>query len=257
MKQLTLALLVSVLLAGCVTTTSSRLDDQRDLDQAVQTYIQIGYRHFENNQLYQAKQALNEALSLDDRAAGAYLGLARVFDVERELELAEQNFQLAIRYSDDAEPQFQYGVFLYNEGRYEPARDHFLAVTDDAFYQRRAQSFEYLALSERRLGNNPAASAAYRRTLTLDTQRGSAWLGLADLLYDEQDLTSAFDAYQAFLQLVESAQEQQSAGSLWLGVQLADLNDQPELAAQLGGQLTRRFANSEQYQLYQGWREER
>lgn len=254
MKRLTLAALLTVLLAGCVTTSSSRLDDRHHTDQAVQTYIQIGYRHFENNNLYQAKAALNEALSLDDEAAGAYLGLARVFDVERESALAEQNFHSAIQYGGGSEANFQYAVFLYNEGRYDAARDGFAAVTGDAFYQRRAQSFEYLALSERRLGHTEAAVAAYRRALTLDAKRTSAYLGLADLLYEQAQTLEAFDAYQSFMQLAEA---EQSASSLWLGIRLAYLNQQPELADKLAEQLAVRFANSEELQLYQSWREER
>ncbi|PTY36091.1 hypothetical protein BGP77_01880 [Saccharospirillum sp. MSK14-1] len=255
MKRLTLAALVMVLLAGCVTTSSrTRLDEQANTDQAVQTYIQIGYRHFENNNLHQAKAALNEALSLDDQAAGAYLGLARVFDVERETALAEENFQRAVRYGGGTESTFQYAVFLYNEGRYQAARDRFSDVTDDAFYLRRAQSFEYLALSERRLGHDAAAIAAYRRTLTLDRQRASAYLGLADLLYHQGESSDAFDAYQSFRRLADA---QQSASSLWLGIRLAEAINRPELTVELADQLARRFANSEEFQLYQSWREER
>jgi len=253
-KRLTLAALVIVLLAGCITTTSSRLDGKADIDQAVQTYIQIGYRHFENNNLHQAKAALNEALSLDDEAAGAYLGLARVFDVERETALAEENFQRAVRYGGGTESMFQYAVFLYNEGRYQAARDRFIEVTDDAFFQRRAQSFEYLALSERRLGNDAAAIDAYRRALTLDADRASGYLGLADLLNEQNEPAAAFDAYQSFIQL---AQAQQSASSLWLGIRLADSNHDAELVNKLAEQLANRFANSEEFQLYQSWREER
>lgn len=254
MKRRVLAALLGVLLAGCVTTSSSRLDDQQDVDQAVQTYIQIGYRHFENNNLHQAKAALTEALSLDDEAAGAYLGLARVFDVERETELAEQNFQRAVRYGGGTEAMFQYAVFLYNEGRYQAARDRFKDVTDDAFFQRRAQSFEYLALSERRLGNNTAAIDAYGRAVTLDAERASAYLGLADLLYEQPEPAAAFDAYRSFMQLADA---DQSASSLWLGIRLAQSNRDIELANQLAEQLARRFANSEEFQLYQSWREER
>ncbi|MEP4545784.1 MAG: hypothetical protein ABJ000_06345, partial [Saccharospirillum sp.] len=78
---------VSVLLTACVTTTQSPFSGKQDLDKAVETYIQIGYAHFENNNLFEAKRSLDQALDIDSRASGAHLGLARVYEVEREVDL--------------------------------------------------------------------------------------------------------------------------------------------------------------------------
>ncbi|WP_108125161.1 tetratricopeptide repeat protein [Saccharospirillum mangrovi] len=250
------AVLISLLLSACVTTTTSRFDDQRDLDQAVQTYIQIGYRHFANNNLFEAKQALNEALALDDKAAGAHLGLARVFEAEQEIELADAHFQRAIRYDGGTEAVFQYGVFLYNEGDYRAARNRFADATDDAFYQRRARSFEYLAVSERRLDHIDAAINAYQRAVTLDERLVNAHLALADLQFEQGNAAAAWQAYQGFADLVATDQAQYGPYSLWLGIRIADACGYDDWRQALAAQLQQKFADSEEYQRFLSWREE-
>lgn len=256
MTRLALAALLGVMLSACVTTTTGPFEDKKDLDQAVQTYIQIGYRHFENNNLYQAKQALNEALAIDDEASGAYLGLARVFEVEEELELAEQNFRRAIDTGGGTEAVFQYGVFLYNQQRYEEARDRFQEAAGDAFYERRAQSFEFLAISERRLGRIEAAIDAYQRAIVLDADNPNTRLGLAELRFDQGEAAGAWRAYNGFADLVRDSKADFGPYSLWLGIRIAHANGDDELQSDLAARLSDRFADSEEYRLYQSWREE-
>lgn len=256
MIRLGLLVAVVTLLSACVTTTTSRFDEQRDLDQSVQTYIQIGYRHFENDNLFQAKQALREALDLDAQAAGAHLGLARVFDAEQELEPADEHFQLAIRYGGGSEANFQYGVFLYNQGYYPAARDQFAEAANDLYYQRRAQSFEFLAISERRLNHNEAAIDAYERALVLDRNRVNAYLALAEMRFDRGEIDAAWTAFNGFADRVAEDQAQYGPYSVWLGIRIAAAAGQAERQAELVTLLQQRFADSEQYQRYLRWREE-
>lgn len=258
MKKLMLVsvLVLGGLLSGCVTTSTSPFADKKDLSKAVETYTQIGYKHFENDNLFQAKRSLNQALEIDSRAAGAHLGLARVFDAEQDDELAETHYKKAIRYDGGTEALFQYGVFLYNHQRYKDAYNVFGKVTEDNFYERRAQSFEFLALTARRVDEIETAIRAYEKAIVLDRMRVNSYVGLADL-YEQQDKPrEAMKAYQGFMALVRAERARHSPHTLWLGVRIAHANNEPNMMSSLELQLRNRFPNSEEYRRYQLWKQE-
>lgn len=249
------ALLLVAMISGCVTTTTSPFAEKKDLDKAVDTYVQIGYRHFENDNLFQAKQALNRAMELDDNHSGAHLGLARVFDVEEEDELAEHHFRRAIRYDGGTEARFQYAVFLYNHKRYDDAYDEFGEVAEDTFYARRALSFEFLALSARRIDRIDEAITAYERAIVLDRLLVNSYIGLADLREQRGESEKAFKAYQGFVSLVRADRATQSAFTLWLGIRIAHQVQASNLLSSLELQLRNRFPDSEEYQQYRSWKQ--
>ena len=253
--KVVLSLVMALALAGCVTTTSSPFAEKKDIDKAVDTYVQIGYRHFENDNLFQAKQALSRAMELDKNNPGAHLGLARVFDVEEDDELAEHHFKKAIRHGGKTEARFQYGVFLYNHKRYEDAFDEFGEVTEDNFYARRALSFEFLALSARRLDKTDAAIKAYERAIVLDRLLTNSYIGLAELREQKGDSAKAFDAYRGFISLVRANRANHSAHTLWLGIRIAHQVSNENLLSSLALQLRNRFPNTEEYRLYREWKQ--
>lgn len=258
MKALRIAasLLMSVFLVGCVTTTTGPFAEKKDLDQAVDTYTQIGYRHFERDNLFEAKRALNQALELDRRAAGAHLGLARVFEREREVELAEKHFNDSIRFGGGTESRFQYAVFLYNERRLDDALSQFQQVTQDTFYERRAQSFEFQGLTARRLGDADLAIASYERAVTLNRSLPNSHLALAELRREKGQVRQAYQAYSNFIGLVRAGQINQTASSLWLGIRLASAMSDVDMQSSLELQLRNRFPESNQFREYQQWRQD-
>lgn len=245
---------LSLLLTACVTTTESPFSGKRDLDKAVETYIQIGYAHFENNNLFEAKRSLDQALDIDGQAPGAHMGLARVYEVEREIDLADHHFRRAIRYGGGTEAQFQYAVFLYNQGSYENAREEFKDVTKDTFYQRRALSFEYLALSARRVDRIDEAIAAYERAIVLDQLLVNSYIGLADLQFQEERMQEALRAYEGYISLVRASRANQSPFTLWLGIRIAHAMNHDDLYSSLELQLRNRFANSPEFREFQRWK---
>ncbi|MEX2321249.1 MAG: tetratricopeptide repeat protein, partial [Saccharospirillum sp.] len=215
---------------------------------------QIGYAHFENNNLFEAKRSLDQALDIDDQAPGAHMGLARVYEVEREIELADHHFRRAIRYDGGTEARFQYAVFLYNQGRYDDSRDEFEEVTEDTFYQRRALSFEYLALSSRRAGRIDEAIAAYERAIVLDRLLEKSYVGLADLQSQQERMQEALRAYQGYVSLVRANRADQSPFTLWLGIRIAHAMNHDDLYSSLTLQLRNRFASSPEFREFQNWK---
>lgn len=246
---------LSLLLTACITTTQSPFSGKQDLDKAVETYIQIGYAHFENNNLFEAKRSLDQALDIDGQAPGAHMGLARVYEVEREVDLADHHFRRAIRYGGGTEARFQYAVFQYNEGSYGNAREEFAEVIKDTFYQRRALSFEYLALSARRVDRIDEAIAAYERAIVLDRLLVNSYVGLADLQFQQERMQEALRAYRGYISLVRANRANQSPFTLWLGIRIAhEMNDE-DLYSSLELQFRNRFANSPEYREFQSWKQ--
>lgn len=253
---MSISLTISLVLTGCVTTTSGPFNDKKDLDKAVDTYTQIGYRHFERDNLFEAKRALNQALELEPRASGAHLGMARVFEREREIELADQHFRDAIRFDGGTEARFQYAVFLYNQQRLDDALSQFQQVTQDTFFERRAQSFEFQALTARRLGDTELAINSYERAVTLNRSLPSSYLGLAELRREREQIPQAYQAYSGFIGLVRSGQVNQTASTLWLGIRLADAMNDSDMLSSLELQLRNRYPESNQYREYRQWRQQ-
>jgi type IV pilus assembly protein PilF len=200
--------------------------------------------------------SLDQALDIDSRAAGAHLGLARVYEVEREVDLADHHFRRAIQYDGGTEAMFQYAVFLYNQRSYNEARKRFLDVTKDTFYQRRALSFEYLALSSRRSDKTEEAIAAYERAIVLDRLLVNSHVGLADLQFQQEQMQQAMQAYQGFVSLVRAGRANQNPFTLWLGIQIAYAMGDEDLYSSLELQLRNRFSNSPEYREYQRWKQE-
>ncbi|EAR08538.1 type IV pilus biogenesis/stability protein PilW [Reinekea blandensis] len=251
-----LVVLLTTVLTGCITTTISPYDDKKDLEKAEQTYIQIGYDYFQKGNMLEAKKALTRALDLNSRSSGAHLGLARVFERELEYDLADDHFGKALRYSDDTEIMFQYGVYLYNRGEYKDSYRQFRDVLKDTLYVRRAQAFEYQAVVSARLAKTEEAIEYYQRAIALNKMMSNSYLGLARIYHNRDDYRLAYNYYTGFLDLVRSQLSRHNAASLWLGIQLASELGDANVLSSLELQLRNRFSDSNEYQLYQAWKAE-
>ncbi len=243
------------LLAGCVTTTTDEFSKEKDLSKAEQTYIQIAYAHINRGNLIEARRPLDKALSLNKRSAGAYLGWGLVYSLEKEIELAHENFKKAIRFDETQESRYQYGVFLYNIGDYKGAYREFKKVTADTRYQRRAVSFDFLGLSAARIERKSEAIEYFERAITLNRQLSGPYINLAQLHRTNQDFQKAYSAYNGYARLVRLELARHSAGTLWLGIQLAHEVGDEDTEASLALKLRNVYPESRELQAYQEWKQ--
>lgn len=253
LAKLILAVVVVALNSACVTTTTSRYDDKKDLVKAEQTYIKIGYGYFEQGNLLASKRSLIQALEINKRSSGAHLGLARVYEQELEFDLANDHFKKAIRYGASSEIYFQYGAYLYNRGEYRRAYRQFDKVLEDTLYGRRANTFEFQGVVAARLGRTKQALGFYQRAIALNPALPNSYLGLANLYVEEQQAALAYQHYSGFVELVRNQLARQTPATLWLGIQLAAVADDADALASLTLQLRNRFPTSAEYQRYLDW----
>lgn len=245
----------TLLIVGCVSTSSSVMDQKKDLNKAELTYVQIGYSHIKESNYQSAKRPFERALEINKNSAGAFLGLAIVYAYEDEPELAEKNFALAIRHDDTPESRFQYAVWRYNVGDYKQAHNEFSKVVEDTTYEKRAESYDILGLLELRLQQPTAAIKSFRKAITLNRQFVSAYLNLTNAYMTIDDTVMAYDAYNGYAKLVRIGLTVQTANTLWLGTQLAELNADKGAVAVLSAQLIDKFPNSKEAEAYRAWKE--
>lgn len=256
-KSVVVLVLAMAVLTSCVTTSNSRYDKKKDYAKAERTYIQIGYTHFENNNMLEAKKALIKAIDINSKSAGAHLGLARIYDREQDHELADDHFKKALRGDATTEIHFQYAVYLYNRADLNGAYRQFKAVLKDTVYERRANAFEYQGVVTQRLEKYDEALVNFRRAIALNAMLANSHVGMSNIYFDQQDYVQAYQAYQGFIRLVQSQLARHNAATLWLGIQLAANQEDIDALSSYELQLRNRFAESEQYQLYQAWKAEK
>src|SRR5690606_15409222 len=111
--------------------------------------------------------------------------LALVFQNTGELELADEEFRAALRLRpEETRIRFNYGLFLFSQGRFEDAEKTLVKVTEDLLYERRDSAYISLGLVRMELNKLEAAEDAFRRAHLLDRSNVTAAFELANVLYD-------------------------------------------------------------------------
>ena len=210
------ALLLSVFLAGCVTTGVPQRQEI-DLDKALETHVQLGLRYLQSGDNREAaRHHFLKALELGKRNPQAHHGLALLYQVDGETDVAESHFKKALRYGDDfSMARTNYGVFLYQQERYEEAYEQFQLASEDLTYNRRSYALANLGRAAVKLGRVQEAEAAYTRALALNKSIPQALLELAELKFD----AGAYAQAKHYLDRY-SADNRQIPQSLWLGIRI-------------------------------------
>tara|TARA_Y100000782_G_scaffold27470_1_gene30669 strand:+ start:1083 stop:1832 length:750 start_codon:yes stop_codon:yes gene_type:complete len=231
-------LLLSLLLAGCVTTGD--VPRKVDPDAARDSYIQLGIGYLQKGETERAKAPLSEALKLDPRSASAHMVLALVFQQEGEYDAAEEHFRSALSAdASNARILNNYGAFLLDRERYAEALSYFQKAAADTLYSERSRVFENMGITYLRMGDSASARENLERSLRLNSRQPRALLELAQLEFAAGEFVPAWDHYRRFDQL-----SSQNAPSLWLGVQLARRFEDHSKAVSYGLQLKRLYPNS-------------
>ncbi|QKX15673.1 type IV pilus biogenesis/stability protein PilW [Microbulbifer sp. YPW1] len=208
--------LLVVLLGGCVTTGPG--GRQVDLDKARETHVQLGLRYLQSggDNREMARHHFQEALRLGKKDPQAHHGLALLYQADGEIPVAESHFKKALRYDRNfSMARVNYGAFLYQQERYQEARDQFLVASEDLTYNRRSYALANLGRAELRLHNLDGAESAFKRALALSSDLPVALLELAELKFEKQDYTQAKHYLDRF-----SEKNRQIPQSLWLGIRI-------------------------------------
>lgn len=241
-----LALSLLIGLGGCA-APQQRAGDVAPREDRLRAYLDLANGYLDLGDLNRAKLPLERALEVDSRSWEANAMLGRVYQREGDLDLAEQYFRRAVRFGPDV-PRVRndYGVFLYQQGRYEEAADQLRQAVGDPNNPQRAVAYENLGLASLEAGARTEARNAFSRAVMLDEKMSTSLLELAELAFADADYSQSAAWYQRFRSLTR-----QNARSLWLGVRLARLADDADAEASYALQLRNLFPLSKEYRLLQ------
>ena len=208
-------LLAATTLYGC----ASHGRESASSDESPATaYTRLGMAYLQRDDIERAQQAFVRAIDLSANDPDALHGLDLIYQRQGETASANQYFQRALSARTSfTQARNNYAAFLFGQNRIPQACEQLEQATTDLLYGRRAQLFTNLGQCRQRQGEDAAALSAYQRALQLEERLPRAWLGMAEIQYQQQQHDAARDALDHYVQLAGHTDE-----SLQLSRKLAD-----------------------------------
>lgn len=182
------AVILVVMTTGCVTSESGGIAQNADPDKAEATFVRLGLAYLQNGNRDASKENFEKALKINSRSAAANEGIARLYQLDAEKELAEKHFKLALRYDSTlSRAHNNYGNFLYDEGRYEEAYDQFEQAAENVSYENRAAALLNLGRTAKKLGRMDRARASFEHAANLRPNFAVVLEELAEITFQDGD----------------------------------------------------------------------
>lgn len=240
---------LTVLLLSVSACTTTGPTHQTSEQKALEDHIRLGLSYVREGNRQMARDHIERALKIDKRSPGANHAMALLLQMELENDLAEDYYKKSIAYDRGFTwARYNYGVFLFRQGRYEDAYDQFKKGSEDIGYRNRHQVYYSLGIVAYHLGKEEEAQEAWKKAIVLSPQFAMPHLELAEYHFYHGDLKMARKHLEAFDTL-----SQPQARSLWLAVRIEDQSGNKDAVASKGLALVKLFPESEETRLYRAW----
>lgn len=239
-------------LSGAVSGRDARVDLLTESDETAdrrraRIRIELASAYFQQGQSMVALDEIKQALTIDPTYADAYNLRGLVYWRLNNLPLATESFQRALAIDpDDPDVAHNYGWLLCHQSRFEESSRYFARAIDNPGYGLAAKTWAIQGLCQLRAGHRQQAEASLSRSLQLDPDGPVATYQLALLLFERRDFLSA----QPYLRKLNSG-SLGNAESLWLGIKVEQLLNNPTAVAALAVQLRGRFSQSRELNAYE------
>jgi type IV pilus assembly protein PilF len=203
--------------------------------------------YYERGNMAVALEELRQATAADPNYALAYSMFGLVYMDLRENQLAQTNFERALRLApNDSDINHNYGSFLCQTGRENESIKYFMQALRNPLYPTPWRSWATAGICALRAGNVKDAEDYLQRAMRLNSDHPPALLNLAQIRYRQGNLEEARKLVARYNRLVEPTAE-----SLWLALRIERKLGERVVEQSLATQLRRRHANSREYQLLQ------
>lgn len=236
------ALLASMLLAGCISTTTGTAPPEADEADAAELNYTLGARYYNSGKYELARDRLLLSIELNPDRAVAHSTLALTYEALGNERLARESYKAALK----AEPrnfdvQNTYAVYLCRQRDFDGAKKYFERA---AGHPENDNAEVTLTNAGMCMGEKPdyaASEAFFREALERRAEYPDALLQLCLLKYREQDYLVS----RAFLQRFMSVSET-TAGVLYLAAQIEEKLGNDRGRTEYVNQLLRDFPESDQ-----------
>jgi len=240
MKRLLGLICVSVMLAGCSSTSESGRGRE-----SAKVHTELAGVYYQRAQMGVALDEVTKALSADSGYAPAYGVRGLIHMSLREDKEAEESFRKGLRLDKlDSDLQNNYGWFLCQRGREKESVSHFLAALKNPLYRTPSLSYLNAGICSQKVGEVKDAEEFYQKALLVEPEMPRALQGMAEL-------NLASDSYNTankyFLRMSDRS-ENLTAEQLWLGVQINRRLGDRNSEASYGMQLRKRFPDAPETQ---------
>lgn len=243
LKTSSLIVVTLLLMTGCASFGNDEVSARQT--ESARRYVDIGYRHLEYNNSQQARGSFQEAMELDPKVSGAYLGMALVYQNEGEPELAEDYFKQAMSMSDDTQYVHLYGQFLFRQGRLEEAKEQIELATSHPDYAQRGASFEDLAIVNLYEEDLESAKTHFDRAIRLNRMLPMPYWHMTNIHMREGNTERAMEYYEGFENLVSADVTSHTEDSLILGLRVTRAMEREETYSDLLDVLEEEYPESE------------
>jgi len=261
LKMLVLAAASAALLQGCadapvagggsgiepMSDAGTIVGDVSDPRNRARVHTELAGLYYGRGNLPVALEELRIATASDPSYATAYSMLGLVYSELRERQLAQVNFERAIRLApNDHDINHNYGAFLCQNGREEESIKYFLQAVRNPLYPTPWRSYSAAGACSMRLNNVKQADEFYQRALKLEPDDPASLLPLGQIRYQQGSLEEARKLVARYNKLVSPTAE-----SLWLALRIERRAGARTAEQAFATQLRRRFPGSPEYQALQ------
>lgn len=250
--KITLLGMVMLALGACVTTKDSRFTKKADPEKAANSYVALGLGYMGNGDLIMARKKIERAITVNPESAAAHTAMAMYWLERGEPSLAGKEFKVAHDLDDEHAPtNYQYGRFLLLEENEEEGCELIELAANDVNFEARVSAFEDLGICLKHFGNTSKAIDAFEKAWSLDEKSTISMLELSKIFIERNKLRYASRWFKRFEATIRENNIEHSAGSLFVGSQLARAKRDRNALASYGFKLKKRFPQSEEFRRYQ------
>ena len=241
-----LILIGALMLCACVTEMEGRRVANVDAKKALELHIKLASGYVQKKNRESARHHLKKAYEIDKNSVGASAVLARLYELEGEPKLAEEQYRRVLRQDKNfTEARNYFGLFLYRAQRYEEAFKEFELAGEDLAYVERAEVLTNVGRTATKLGNTARAESAFAHANLLNPKLTAPYIELADLNFQKKEYAESKRYLDQYASL-----RNHTARSLLLGIRIERIFGNKDKEASYALSLKNRFPYSKEYLEY-------
>ncbi len=254
MKNIIAALVLSLLISGCVTKTriskSSAVEPVEragpNLIKAARERLSLGIQYLQMGKIERSKHNLDRAMQHAPQLAEVQIGMGWYYENVKEPTLARKYYKRGIKIApNNGDNLNTYASFLCSQGDYSAADKFYNKAVEQPGFANLAATLENAGICAEGSGDYRKAQIYFEKALNHNPELSKSLLALAKIWFEQKNNFKT----RAFLSRYLSVTKP-SASALWLGIKLERILGDKDTLSSYQLQLVRLFPKSREARLY-------